>query len=54
MTIWGWKIHNASPPTVLICSEPNFMINKLVIKEYKVTNVLAIRKKKKKMWHFET
>ncbi len=31
----GLGIHNATPPTVLIQSEPNFMINKAVIGEYK-------------------
>ena len=32
----GMKIYNATPPTVLIQSEPNFMINKAVIGEYKL------------------
>ncbi len=41
MQIWGWKFQNATP-IALIRSEQNFMINKVVIGEYKLINVLAI------------
>ncbi len=41
-TIWGWKFQNAPPRTVLIRSEPKFMINKVVTRECKIVNVLAI------------
>ncbi len=34
-----WKFQNATTPTVLMPSEPNFMINKVAIREYKVINV---------------
>ena len=47
-TIWGWKFHNATPPTVFIRSGPNFMINTAVIGEYKVKDILAIGQKIKK------
>ena len=36
------KIFKWHTPTVFIQSESNFMINKAVMKEYKVLNVLAI------------
>ncbi len=50
--IWGWKCQNATP-TVLIRSDPNFMIKKAVIRVCKVVNVSAICHKLKKMWTFE-
>ncbi len=38
----GLEIQNATPPTLFIRSEPNFLISKAVMREYKVINVLAI------------
>ncbi len=38
---------------VFIQSCLNFMINKAVIRECKVMDILAISQKLKKMWHFE-
>ncbi len=48
----GWKFQNATS-TVFIRFEPNFMINRAVIREYKVINVLVIWQKLKILWHFE-
>ena len=41
----GCNFQNASPIVFFIESEPNFMIKKAVIKEYKVLDVLAICRK---------
>ncbi len=55
----GLEISNAPPPTGFIQSEPNFMINKAVIRAYKVMDILAICQflaiyhKLKSLWHFE-
>ena len=49
----GWKFQNATLPTVLIRSEPIFIINNAAIREYKVVNVLAICQKLKLLWYFE-
>ena len=48
----GLEISNATP-TVLIQSGPNFMINKAVIRVYKVMDILAIYQKLRISWHFE-
>ncbi len=48
----GLEISNATPPG-FIQSGPNFMINKAVIREFKVSNFLAICQKIKNLWHFE-
>ncbi len=47
-TIWGWKFQNATPPTVCIQFEPNFMINKAVIRAYNVMDISTICQKVKK------
>ncbi len=49
----GLEFQNSTLPTLLIRSEPNFMINKAVIRAYKVINVLAICPKLKMLRHFE-
>ncbi len=36
-----WKFQNATPPTVLVQSEPSFVLNKAVKGEYKVMDILA-------------
>ncbi len=36
------KIQNATPPPVFIRSDPNFIINKLLVGEYNVMEILAI------------
>ncbi len=35
------KFENATPTTGFIPSEPNFMINEVIIKEYKVFNIFG-------------
>ena len=52
-TIWGWKFQNATPPTVFIWFEPNFMISKAVIGKYTVMDILAICQNLKILWQFE-
>ena len=49
----GWKFQNTTPPMVFIRSDPKFMINKAVIRECKVINVLAMCQKLKLLWNFE-
>ncbi len=49
----GCKFHNSTPPTVLIQSEPNFMISKAAIGEYKLINVLTICQKLQILCHLE-
>ena len=48
----GAKIQNATPPPVFIRSEPNFMINKVVMGNKNLWYVLAMTKFKI-LWHFE-
>ena len=52
-TYGAGNFKNATSPIVFIRSELNFMINKAVIREYKVIHVLAICQELKKLWHFE-
>ena len=49
----GLEFRNTTPPTVFIQSEPNFVINKAIIWEYKFVNFLAICLKLTILWHFE-
>ncbi len=44
------NFQNATPLTIFIQSEPDFIINKIVMQEYKVLNVPKIQKV---LWHFE-
>ncbi len=45
--LWKQTFQNSTPPQVFIqAAEPNFMINKIVMGEYKVMDILAICRKK--------
>ena len=50
---YGSKKFKTLLPPDFIRSEPNFMINNVVIGEYTIMDILAICQKFKKLWHFE-
>ena len=49
----GAKISKCYSSKFFIQSEPNFMINKVVMGEYKVMDILAMCLKLHIFWHFE-
>ncbi len=51
--IWGWKFQNATPRTVSIRCQPNFMRTLASMVEYRLLLVLTIDQFLKILWHFE-
>ncbi len=52
--LWGQKKFHTKPLLhFFIRAEPNFMINKVVLREYKSMYILAICQKLNILWHFE-